>query len=99
MVDRLCEQLVYERRAACGSPSSPTTATTRPAVRGVTFDHDLQEAGYRVADHLQGPRDVVIPSFGLITYAAFYTADPAGVAAVLLPNPVTTVACYPQATP
>ncbi len=45
---------------------------------------------------LDGPRDVVIVEYGLVTYAALYTSDPAGVSAALLEHRAIDLACYPQ---
>lgn len=41
----------------------------------------LRQAGYNVTDRLNGPKDIVVPEFAMVTCAAIYTRDPAPVAA------------------
>ena len=44
----------------------------------------LIESGFRVVDKLKGPKDVVVPQFGLVTYASIETLYPAKVAAAVV---------------
>lgn len=40
----------------------------------------LKEAGFNVVNKLNGPKDVIVPEFGLVTYASIETFSPAKVA-------------------
>jgi hypothetical protein len=55
----------------------------------------LKRTGYRVADRLKDPKDVVMGRLGLVTYSAMWTnAPPAEVADALLTNPGVEQAFY-----
>ena len=95
-VDQLCEQIFYERR---GQVQITLLADHGHHMSGrgrVSFKELLKENGYCLTDRLKESTDVVTVEYGLVTYAAYFTADPAGVAKVLLQDQVTTIACYPQ---
>lgn len=47
----------------------------RPS-RKLELAAQLRTLGYRVADALRGPRDVVVPAFGLVSCAALHTHSP-----------------------
>lgn len=95
-IDQMCETIVYERKGQVKLTLLADHGHNMSGRGRVTFDEILKDAGYRLTDKLEQPKDVVTVEYGLITYAAFYTKDPAGVAEVLIKDPVTTVACYPQ---
>ena len=64
--------------------------------RLISFRDTLKENGYRLTKTLRKPRDVVTASYGLVTYAALWTADPAGVSDCLIKRDDVEFACYPR---
>jgi len=97
-IDQWCEQIVYERRGKV-KISLLADHGHSPSGKGrVSFKKLLEENGYNPASRLKDPEDVVAVEFGLVTYAAYYTDDPAGVASALLKDPRATLACYPAAS-
>lgn len=93
-VDRLCEQIVHERRGRVKITLSADHGHNLVENRRISFDKLLKECGYRPARSLRRPRDVVPIEYGLVTYAALYTHDPAGVAECLLRHADVELACY-----
>lgn len=94
-IDRLCEQIVYERRGKVRISLLADHGHSSSGQGRISFAKQLKRNGYRLTDCLERTGDVVTVEFGLVTYAAYYTEDPAGVATVLLKDPATTIACYP----
>lgn len=94
-IDQLCEQFVYERRGRVKFTLLADHGHSMSGRGRVTFEQLLEENGFKLNNRLEEPGDVVTVEYGLVTYAAFHTDEPAKVAAVLLTDPVTTLACYP----
>jgi hypothetical protein len=94
-IDGLCEQIVYERRGRVKISLLADHGHSASGQGRVSFGKLLEENGYRLTNHLGKTGDVVAVEYGLVHYAAFYTDDPAGVAAALLTDPVIELACYP----
>ena len=95
-IDRLCEQIIYERHGRVKITVTADHGHNLVENRRVTFDAVLKAGGYRPATSLRGPRDVVAISYGLVTYAELFTTDPAGVARCLLGHDDVEFACYPD---
>jgi hypothetical protein len=95
-IDQFCEQLVYERRGRVKITLLADHGQNMAGRERVTFKEVLEDAGYRLKDKIESPKDVVSIEFGLITYADFYTDDPAGVAQTILRDPAAELACYPR---
>jgi hypothetical protein len=95
-VDQLCERIVYERRGRVKITLTADHGHNLVENRLISFDQVLTEAGYHPARALRGPRDVVTISYGLVTYAELFTADPAGVVECLVRHPDVDFACYPE---
>ncbi|MBU0641272.1 MAG: hypothetical protein KKB50_20630 [Planctomycetes bacterium] len=93
-VDRLCEQIVYERHGRVKLTLSADHGHNLVENRRVSFRQVLEAGGYRLAKSLRKPQDVVAISYGLVTYAAFFTPNPAGVAACLTNHADVEFACY-----
>ena len=94
-IDELCAQIVYERRGRVKISLLADHGHSASGQGRVSFEELLEESGYRLTNHFEEPGDVVAVEYGLVHYAGFYTDDPEGVAAVLLMDPVTELACYP----
>jgi hypothetical protein len=95
-VEALCERIVYEKRGRVRlSLLADHGQQLKPAKR-ITFRERLAQSDYRQRDSIRGPNDVVIPAYGLVTYAAVYTDEPAAVATVLLEDPAVDLAAYPH---
>lgn len=95
-VDRACEQIICERRGRVKITLTADHGHNLIENRRVKFDDVLRAGGYRPSKSLRRANDVVTISYGLVTYAELYTADPAGVAACLLNHEDVELACYPR---
>ena len=95
-IDRLCEQIVHERRGRVKLTLTADHGHNLVENRRISFDEVLKAGGYRKAGSLRGPRDVVVISYGLVTYAELFTSDPSGVANCLLQHEDVEFACYPR---
>jgi len=94
-VDRLCEQIVYERQGRVKITLLADHGHNMVGRGQVKFDQRLKEGGYLVRDRLEGPRDVVVVKYGLVTYTALYTERPWEMAGVLLADSaVEELVCY-----
>jgi hypothetical protein len=94
-VDRLCEQIIYERRGRVQLTLTADHGHNLVENERISFCRTLEAGGYRQAKSLRKPGDVVPVAYGLVTYAAFFTDDPAGVAECLLGHEDVEFACYP----
>lgn len=95
-LDRLCAQVVHERRGLVKITLLADHGHNLVRGRRVSFREQLEACGYHRRKSLHGPRDVVTISYGLVTYAAFFTDDPAGVAACLVQHADVEFASYPH---
>jgi len=95
-IDQLCEQIVYERHGRVKITLLADHGHNMSGRGRISFKQLLAENGYRLTDRLKKPGDVVTIEYGLITYAEFFTDDPAGVGEVLLQDPAVTIACFPE---
>ena len=95
-IDRLCEQIVCERHGRVKITLTADHGHNLVENRRISFGKVLEAGGYRRAKSLRGSQDVVGISYGLVTYAAFFTKDPAGVANCLLRHEDVEFACYPS---
>lgn len=92
-IERLCDQLVFERRGRVKITLIADHGHNLVENRLISFKDVLAAGGYRLSGHLGGPRDVVQIAYGLVTYAEFFTPDPAGMAACLLNHEDIEFAC------
>jgi len=95
-IDALCEEIIYERRGRVKITLTADHGHNLTDNRRVSFEKLLTAAGYRPAGSLRGPRDVVMISYGLVTYVELFTKDPAGVAQCLVEHPDVEFVCYPE---
>ena len=95
-ISRICEQIVHQRKGNVKITLLADHGHNMTRWRRVDFEKRLKKAGYRISEKLVKPNDVVTIKYGLVTYAAFHTTDPAGVADVLIHDPATTIGCYPK---
>ena len=93
-IDEFCERLVYERRGRVNITLTADHGHNLVENRRVSFEETLEHCGYRRTESLTDERDVVDVEYGLVTYAALFTDDPAGVAACLLDHSDVEFACY-----
>ena len=83
-VDRLCEQIVYERHGRVKLTLAADHGHNLVENPRITFDEILKAGGYRLRERLEDDCDVVAIAYGLVTYVELYTRDPSGVADCLL---------------
>jgi len=93
-VDRLALRLVAESRGLVKITMLSDHGHTLQRCERIDFRKFLADKGWRVADRLNGPRDVAPVEFGLITYASFATRDRQALAADLLQHPGVRFAIY-----
>lgn len=94
-IDRFCEEMVYKHRGRVKITLLADHGHNMSGGRRISFTNRLEEAGFRVRDSLDQMGDVVTIKYGLVTYAAFHTHQPAAVAHIVLQDPAATMACYP----
>ncbi|MFH1748493.1 MAG: hypothetical protein ABIG44_15775, partial [Planctomycetota bacterium] len=94
-VDRLCEQIIHERRGQVKLTLTADHGHNLTPNHKISFRKTLAAGGYRQSKSLRRPNDVVVVPYGLVTCAEFYTADPASVAECLLGHEAVELACYP----
>lgn len=94
-IDRLCEQIVHERRGRVQLTLTADHGHNLVENRRISFRDVLKAGGYRQTKSLRDPQDVVVVSYGLVTYAELYTPDPAGVGQCLLQHEDVEFVCYP----
>ncbi len=93
-IDRLCEQIVYERRGRVKITVTADHGHNLVHNERVSFRETLAQGGYHVTKALHHQNDVVEIAYGLVTYAAFYTDDKPGVARCLLEHEAVAFTCY-----
>lgn len=93
-VDALCERIVYDRRGKVKLTLLADHGHNLTPNKRVSFERTLRAAGFRPRNALNDARDVVIIEFGLVTYADFYTKDPAGVGACLAQHEDVELTCW-----
>jgi hypothetical protein len=81
--DRLCEELVWRTRGRAKITLFSDHGHTMTPCKRIDFRPLLAAKGWQVSDRLDGPRDVVLVEYGLVTNALFATKDRAGLAADL----------------
>lgn len=80
-VDRFCESLMFRTRGRVRLTLLSDHGRNSIASQQVKLDEVLAHMGYRVADRIDGPADVVVPQFGVVCCAAIHTHCPERVAA------------------
>lgn len=94
-VDRLCEEIVHRRRGRVKISLFADHGHNLTRCRRVSFRKPIEKAGYRWAKSMtQRGREVVPVEYGLVTYAAFATVDPKGVADVVLRHEAVDLVFY-----
>ena len=94
-IDRMCEQIVHERRGRVKLTLTADHGHNLTPCRLISIEDLLTRGGYRVGKSLRGDRDVVVVAYGLITVASLYTRDPDGVSTCLLASDDVDLAFYP----
>ncbi len=79
-LDRFCQSIVHRTRGRVQITLLSDHGHVYGTSRSVSLRRVLARCGYRVASSLREPRDVVVPTFGLVTCAELHTAAPAAVA-------------------
>ncbi|MCK6486193.1 MAG: hypothetical protein HUU22_05320 [Phycisphaerae bacterium] len=79
-VDRVCQQMLYDTRGRVRVSMFSDHGHNLVRSRRIPLADLLSRFGYRVSTRLERPGDIVVPEFGIVTYAAIHTQQPAGVA-------------------
>jgi hypothetical protein len=93
-VERLCLRILYERQGAVKISLLADHGHNLVESKNISLADPLKKAGYHVAGHIDGNRDVVLEINGLVTYAAVRTVEPEAVAKVLAAQPQIELAMY-----
>jgi len=93
-VERLCLRLLYDRQGAVKISLLADHGHNLVESKNISLADPLKRAGYHVAGHIDGNRDVVLEINGLVTYAAIRTWEPESVARVLAAQPQIELAMY-----
>ena len=83
-IDRLTHQLMLEHKGKVQVTLLSDHGHTLVPAEHADLEGTLKRAGYRPAKQLCGPRDFVSARFGLVTYSAIWTDEPAELAAAAL---------------
>lgn len=95
-VERLCQGLMYRTRGRLEITLVSDHGHNLVPSRRVSLPEQLQRCGYRARDRIETPQDVVVPEFGLVSYAAIYTRSPAAVARDVVGLEGVELACYAE---
>ncbi|MFA5864992.1 MAG: hypothetical protein WC975_09935 [Phycisphaerae bacterium] len=95
-VEILCEKIVYERRGRCRITMLADHGHNLTASSFFDAAEALKKNGYHVTNKLSKPNDVICIQFGLVTYTAVYTSEPAKVASSMLNQEPVDLAIYPD---
>ncbi|GMU22555.1 MAG: hypothetical protein AMXMBFR13_26400 [Phycisphaerae bacterium] len=80
MVDRLCQQLLYQTRGRARFSLFSDHGHYFEHSRRVPLADMMARLGYRVGERLKRPGDLIVPEFSMVSCAAFYTHAPAAAA-------------------
>jgi hypothetical protein len=95
-VERLCLQLLWERRGALKISILADHGHNLMPSEFVSIKNILNHAGFTVRDKIRSDTDVVIDTEGLVTFTGIHTRRPAAVAGVLLQKQQMQLALYMQ---
>ena len=95
-IDRLSQEMVWKTRGMVKITLFSDHGHTLTECVRLDFRKYLSEKGWRIVTRLEGPRDVALMEFGLITYEAFATRDPPALAATVLQHPGVDLVTYPD---
>ncbi len=93
-LDRFCKSIMHETRGRVRITLMSDHGHNLVRGRRLNLSRLLRNEGYRPADSLRQPGDVVIPEFGLVTYAAIHTREPEKVAAAAIGLEGVDLAAY-----
>ena len=93
-IDAFCERIIFERRGRVRITLAADHGHNLTVNQRISFRELLDSCGYRQTKSLRTPRDVVPVGYGLVTYAAFFAYDPAGVTDCLIRHEDVEFACY-----
>jgi hypothetical protein len=93
-VERLCLQLLWERRGAINISILSDHGHNLMASEFISLKNILNDAGFKVRDTIESASDIVMDSEGLVNYAGIHTMRPSTVADVLLKVPQTQLTLY-----
>ncbi|NLX14863.1 MAG: hypothetical protein GXY44_14600 [Phycisphaerales bacterium] len=83
-VDRMGQAILHDTRGRARITLFSDHGINLMPSRRIPLPELLAQFGYRVRLSLEGPQDVVVPEFGMVTTAAVYTQTPSSVATDLL---------------
>lgn len=79
-LDRFCQAMMWRTRGRVRITMLSDHGHNLLPSNRVPLPEMLEQFGYRVRDRLEDACDVVVPQFGVVTYASIHTRSPAAVA-------------------
>lgn len=79
-VDRMCQYIMYKTRGQARITLMSDHGHNLVSSEHAALTETLAAVGYRVAEALDSPQDVIVPQFGVVTCAAIHTRQPSRVA-------------------
>lgn len=95
-LERLCVQVLYERRGAVKISVMADHGHNLVAGRRIDVPAMLREAGFNPVSRLKKRGDVVVELDGLINYAGIHTTNPRGAAEALIKHPEIELAIWQE---
>jgi len=95
-VEKLCERLVYEKRGRVRISLTTDHGHCLTPCKRVNFEKTLNDDGFKLADRLGSPADVVTPAYGLVTFAAMFNQNSEKLAATMLKDPSVDLIAFTE---
>lgn len=80
-LDRFCQHVMHRTRGRTRITLLSDHGHNLVMSRLLRLDRAFTDLGYRVRDRIEAPQDIVLPRFGIVTYASIHTRCPERVAA------------------
>jgi hypothetical protein len=95
-IDRLCHELMFEMRGRLTITLLSDHGHCYYESKRIPLADKLRSFGYRISTQLNGPRDLVVPEFAMVSCAAVYTRNPAPVAQDVLRIEGIELSAFPE---
>jgi len=93
-VEQLCERVIYDKRGRVKLTLTSDHGHSLQECKRVNFEQTLKKAGYRDAERIDGPNDVVAPAYGLVTYSSLFAKDVPKLARTMLDDEAVDLSTY-----
>jgi len=94
-LDRFCKEMMMKSPGKLAITMFADHGHSLTPAKRIGLKKFLKSRGFKITKKLSDERDVVIPTFGLVTFAALYSRSPAKVAEALLDLEGMNLVVYP----